>query len=211
MVLDIAVCAIIIGSMVQGFRHGLLRSFIHTAGWLVSLASGFLFGPKLHAFLADNTGIYDFLYTRINDKAGSALSLEELQQSLPSIMQEAFTGLSDSLSGSVADSFANLALCMISFFIIAFCVRAAFHIILALFSREKNDGIAGFVDGAAGLLFGFIKSILYTFIILALLLPAASLVSAEGAAFITDSLAQSKIASELYNNNLLLLMVNDLL
>ena len=60
------------------------------------------------------------------------------------------------------------------------------------------------MDGFVGLLFGFVKGIIYVFILLALLFPVATMANTDTYTLLMDSLYASNIALELYDNNLFL-------
>lgn len=211
MILDVIVAVVIIGTMVQGYRHGLLKTLIHTVGWFLALAFAFIWSPKFNAFILDNTDLYSSIYGNINEKVSTTLTPAEMQGSMPTIIQDSLTSLINSLSGSISVGLSNLLFTIACFLIITLAVQAVFHILIALISKEHNNGITGFFDGCMGMVFGFVKGIIFAFVLLALMVPGASLANPKVMAFLTDSLNHSYIASELYNNNLILLIMKDLL
>lgn len=211
MILDVIVAIVIIGTMVQGYRHGLLQTLVHTVGWFLSLAFAFIWSPKFNAFILDNTDLYSSIYGNINEKVSTTLTPAEMQGSMPTIIQDSLTNLINSLSGSISVGLSNLLFTIACFLVITLAVQAVLHILIALVSKEHNDGITGFFDGCTGMIFGFIKGIIFVFILLALMVPIASLANPEVMTFLTENLDHSYIASELYNNNLVLLIMKDLL
>lgn len=211
MILDVIVAIVIIGTMVQGYRHGLLQTLVHTVGWFLSLAFAFIWSPKFNAFILDNTDLYSSIYGNINEKVSTTLTPAEMQGSMPTIIQDSLTNLINSLSGSISVGLSNLLFTIACFLAVTLAVQAVFHILIALVSKEHNDGITGFLDGCTGMIFGFIKGIIFVFILLALMVPIASLANPQVMTFLTENLDHSYIASELYNNNLILLIMKDLL
>lgn len=210
MILDVIVAVIVIGTMIQGYRHGLLRTLIHTVGWVVAIALGFIWSPKFNEFIINNTKFYDFIYGNINEKISTTLTPTEMLESLPTIIQEPLLNLTNSFSGSISLSLSNLLFTIACFLVITFAIQAIFHLLIVLLSKEHNDGLTGFCDGFMGILFGFFKGIVYVFIILAIMVPIASLANPKVITFLMENLQTSHIASDLYNNNLLMLIIKDL-
>ncbi|WP_312647328.1 CvpA family protein [Aminipila sp.] len=211
MILDIIVAVVIIGTMVQGYRHGLLQTLVHTVGWFLALAFAFIWSPKFNAFILDNTDLYSSIYGNINEKVSTTLTPAEMQGSMPTIIQDSLTNLINSLSGSISVGLSNLLFKIACFLIITLAVQIVLHIAISLVSKERNHGITGFLDGCIGMVFGFIKGIVYVFILLTLMVPIASLADPKVMTFLMENLGNSYLAGELYDNNLILLIMKDLL
>lgn len=210
MIIDNIVAAIIIATMVQGYRHGFLRTLIHTVGWIIALAFGFIWSPKLNQYILDNTDFYQSIYSNINKKISTTLSPAEMQGNVPTIIHDSLSKLTTSLAGSISESLSNLLLTVVCFLIITLAIQIILHLLISLLSKERNDGITGFCDGFMGMIFGFIKGIIYVFVVLALMVPVASLAEPNVMTFIMDSLEKSRFAIDLYDNNLILLIIKDL-
>ncbi|QIB68117.1 CvpA family protein [Aminipila butyrica] len=210
MILDAIIAAVVIGSMLRGFHHGLLRSFVRLAGWLASLSAAFILSPKFNDFILEHTNCYDSIYENVNKKVSTTMSPAEMQGSMPTIIQEPLTNMVHTLSGSISAGLSNLFFTIACFLIVVLAVQVVLHTIISLFSREHNDGISGLLDGTAGMLFGFIKGIIYVFVLLALMIPTVSLFFPEALTLLTENLNASHLAGELYNNNLILLIMQDL-
>ncbi|MGN0711259.1 MAG: CvpA family protein [Anaerovoracaceae bacterium] len=211
MILDILTAVIIITSMVLACRRGLTETVIHTAGWFVSLALSFFLTPAFKAFLMDNTDCYGQIYGRINEKVSLMLTPSEMQSDLPSIIQNSFAEFFNTLSDSLSDALALLSLSVLSFLLLTLIFNLVFCIFSRACSKKHNHGIIGALDGFLGMLLGFIKGLVFVFLLLALLVPVSSMASPEAAASVFETLENSVIASELYNNNLIMLIIQDLL
>lgn len=211
MILDVIIAIVIIGTMVQGYRHGLLKTLVHTVGWFLALAFAFMWSPKFNEFILDNTGLYNSIYGNINEKVSTTLSPVEMQGSMPTIIQDPLTNLTNSLAGSISLGLSNLLFTIVCFLVITLAVQTVLHIAISLVSKEHNHGITGFFDGCLGMVFGFIKGIIYVFILLALMVPIASLADPKIMTFLMENLGNSYFTSELYDNNLILLIMKDLL
>jgi uncharacterized membrane protein required for colicin V production len=209
MVLDIVVVVIVLGTMVQGYRHGFLQTFIHTVGWFVALVVSYTWSPRVKEVILAKTDFYEFVYNNVFEKVNGTMPQEGIQSTLPTIIQESVSKLTDVFSDSVATGLSDLLFTIISFLIVAIAVQLVLHLIFSLLSKEHNDGLPGFFDGFTGLLFGFIKGILLVFVCLAVMVPIASLADPKVMTFLMDNLENSRIAADLYNNNLILLVVRD--
>ena len=84
-------------------------------------------------------------------------------------------------------------------------------LLLHFVSRDYNDGILNFADGLAGMLFGFLKGFLLVLVFLAALLPVVNLMSAGFVETINSQLAHSHIAGYLYNENFILMLIQNYL
>lgn len=211
MILDITVVVIVLGTMIRGYRHGLVSAFIRTAGWLLALALGFIFSPMVKSFILDNTLFYDNIYNNINEKVGTFLTPDQLQADLPTIIQNPFLSFTESLSGSIAESLSDFIVTVLCFLIVTIIVNFILRLVMGVFSKERNNGITGFLDGSRGMLFGFVKGIIYVFVFLAFMFPITSLANPDIMNALAESLSNSHIAMELYHNNPVLLIVRDIL
>lgn len=209
MVLDIIVIVIVLSTMVQGYRHGFLQTFIHTVGWIIALAVSYTWSPKVKTFILDKTNFYQFVYDNIFDKVNTTMSPQEIQSTLPTIIQEFVTKLTGSFSDSLATGLSDLLFTIISFLVVVMAIQLVLHLIFSLLGKGHNDGLPGFFDGFTGLLFGFIKGVLLVFFLLALMFPIASLAAPNVMTFLMHNLESSRLAGDLYNNNLILLVVRD--
>ncbi|MFV0516195.1 MAG: CvpA family protein [Aminipila sp.] len=206
MILDIIVVFIVIATMVQGYRHGLLHTFLNTLGWLIALGLGFILSPKINELILDNTNLYTTIYTKISSKTEGMLLPEQGQADISSFIYDPFL----SLSNSVADGVTSFIITVLCFIIVTSLINLVFKVVLRTFSREHNNNILGFTDGAFGLVFGFVKGIIYVFICLACMFPLASLINTEVLNFLANSLHNSNFAMDLYKNNLVLLLFRDI-
>ncbi|MHC1723241.1 MAG: CvpA family protein [Aminipila sp.] len=211
MILDVIVAIVIIGTMVQGYRHGLLQTLVHTVGWVLALAFAFIWSPRFNEFIMDNTGLYKLIYGNINEKVSTTLSPVEMQGNMPTIIQDPLTNLTNSLAGSISAGLSNLLFTIACFLAITLATQAILHILIALVSKKHNDGLTGLLDGCIGMVFGFIKGLIYVFVLLALMIPIASLANPKIMTFLMESLGNSYFATELYDNNLIVLIMKDLL
>ena len=196
--------------MVQGYRRGFVRTFLPTLGWFIGLGAAFFCSPKLKTLIVENTTLYQSVYNAVSEKVSTTLSPAEMQGTLPTIVQEFVSKLTDTLSGSIATGISDFLFTVLAFLLLALGIKWIIFIIFSLPSRRKGGtGLPGLFNGLMGLLFGLIKGLVIVFILLALLLPVASLAEPKYLTLLLDNLEHSRIAIELYNNNLILLIVRD--
>ena len=215
MILDILVIVIIIATMRRGYRTGLLDNVIRTAGWIIGLIASLVLAPIFKNFLIDNTNWDEAIYLRVSEKTQELLTPTQVGSGLPDIIEESFLELTNTVAANAADSLAEslsmLWMSVISFVMVAFICNLAYKVALASNSKKKRRSIIGTVDGVAGAIFGFVKAIFYVFIALALLFPVATMANPDTYMMLMDSLYESNIALELYDNNLLMLIIEDLM
>ena len=212
MIFDIIVIAILALAIFRGYRSGFVYTCIHTVGWIVSVLLGFLWAPKVKEYLADNTDIYTHIHESLSEKfAEMTESSADAFTSLPSVLQEIFMDTADTAALSFAEAMANTAFSIIAFILVVLAVKLVLWLILEVLSKKHTGGLTGAVDGLLGIAFGFIRGLLFVFLFFALLVPALEFMSPETVTTATSSLAESKIANDLYNNNLLLMIIRDLM
>lgn len=215
MILDIVVGAIVIITMVRGYRHGFIVNALNTCGWIFGLVVSFIISPLFKNFLIDNTQWDENIYIRVSEKTQEIFTPMQVESGLPDIIKGPFTEFTQTMVGNAADSLATslsmLWMSVISFVILTIVCNIGFKILIATGSKKKNRNIVGAVDGFVGLIFGFVKGILYVFIMLALLFPVATIASPETYTMLMDNLYASNIALELYDNNLLMVIIEGLM
>jgi uncharacterized membrane protein required for colicin V production len=108
----------------------------------------------------------------------------------------------------MSDSLTNLIFNIIGFLAVALAIKLFLMLLTMLFSKEKNSGFIGGMDGFFGLLAGALKGIILVYILLALMVPITSL---SGSSFLISQLDGSVLGSYLYDNNLILKLVKGLL
>ncbi len=204
--LDIVIGLIFVVSTAAGFRQGFVRTFIHTAGWILSLVLGFAWYSRVEEYLRTETNFYDSIYDKIADRivADGSAAVGSFTAGLPSILNEFIDSFKNNVAAVIASGVADFLFRIICFLLVVIGIRLAFLFLSSLLSKKNNEGLLGFVDGFFGLLAGAVKGLLLIFLFLALLVPVISLSTGDG---LSAALESSRIAGVLYDNNYLLLMV----
>lgn len=212
MFLDIVVAAILILTMVSGFRKGFIYTFTHTLGWLGAMIVAFFFASPLRQFLIDSTQLDEQIYRLFYDKLSlSSGSLTTSTDTLPLILGKGIDTAASEAAQTIASRLTELTMTILCFLLIFLAVKVvAFFLTLAL-SKRQNKGFVGFLDGLLGLVAGMIRGIIFVFVFLALLLPVVNLVSPASTQLILDSLDASYFSRTLYDSNFIMLIIGDLL
>lgn len=212
MIFDILVIVILTAAMVLGFRSGFVYTFIHTVGWIIAVLIGFIWSPQARSFIELHTNIYDSLYDKFFNKFSDSFTLaDDTVGHLPKIIVKAIENTETTLASSIADTMTELCITVISFLAIVITVKIVLWVVTELLSKKKNEGFTGMIDGLLGLAAGIVRGFLIVFVVLALLVPVSSFVSPETAAAISQNLDESVFAKDLYDNNLIMLVVRDLI
>ncbi len=204
--MDVVVALIFVISTAVGFRQGFVHTFIHTAGWLLSIVLAFAWYAKVENFMRNKTNFYDTVYNKVAERVaeeGSSAGVS-FTQNMPVILQEFIDSIKNSVADAIAMGVSDFLFKVICFLLLVVAIRLVFMLFSSLFSKKNNEGFLGFIDGVFGLLAGAIKGLLIIFLLLALLVPVIGLSSGDSLA---ATLGSSRIASILYDNNYLLLLL----
>lgn len=208
---DIVLVVILLISIIQGFRHGFVHTFIYTVGWVIALVLGFIGYPHVIKFLKERTDFYDTIHSAIIKKISenTDLSTESLINDLPKMIQDfienALETATNAITLSIANSLSAILFNIITFLIIVIAIKIILLLLTRLFSKKSNHGLVGCCDGFFGLLAGGLKGIILIYLLLALLIPITSLT--DFAPFIMDELNKSTLGKYLYENNMLLMLI----
>lgn len=204
---DGIIVIILIFAVVQGFRRGFVRTFIHAVGWILAVVLGFVWYPYILDFLKDKTGYYDSvrgkIAERVTENAGSAAdsAMLGIPEVIRDLLDKAIDSAANTIAATISESLANLLFNIIAFLAAAFAIKLILLAITLLFSKERHSGFIGGMDGFLGLFAGALRGIILIYILLALMVPVTSL---SGSSFLMDQLDGSVLGSYLYDNNLIL-------
>lgn len=211
---DGIIVIIVIFAIIQGYRRGFVHTFIHTVGWIIAVVLGFVWYPHVIEFLKEKTGFYESIHgkiaERIAENAGGASNsaMTGIPEVIRDLLDKAIDSATNALAVTMSDSLTNLIFNIIGFLTVAVAIKLILMTVTFLFSKEKNGGFIGGVDGFFGLLAGALKGIILVYILLALMVPITSL---SGSSFLIGQLDGSVLGSYLYDNNLILKMVKGFL
>ncbi len=211
MVMDVIVGLIVVGFMAWGIKKGFVYTFLTTIDWILALVAAFLWSSKVAEFLAEKTPIYEKIYEKLLAKfTESAANATTCIDSLPTILGDALVGARDKMTAGLAEVMAERVFAILCFALVVIAVKIAIFIIIHLLSKRNNQsGVVGFADGLAGMVTGFAKGMIVVFMLFALMVPVMNMFFPEHIEAAMKALETSRFAGDLYNNNLLLLIVRD--
>jgi len=197
MVLDVLIAFIVIYAMAFGFRAGFVYTFLHTIGWIVAIVLAFVWSPKAKELIEENTGVYDAIQRAVAEKFADAAEAGRFAEALP---------------GMIANSVITDFLFTVTAFLAAmFVIKLALYALIRLLSKKYHRGFRGVIDGFLGLLIGFVKGIFVVFILLAVMIPALTVIDSASASVVLGWLDSSNYARTLYDSNIFVLIVRDFL
>ena len=211
---DGLIVIIVIFAIIQGYRRGFVHTFIHTVGWILAVVLGFIWYPDVIGFLKEKTGFYDAIRERIAERVAenAGNTADSVMTGIPEVIRDLLDKAIDSATNAIAvslsENLTSLIFNIIGFLAVAAAIKLFLMTLTFLFSKEKNDGFIGGIDGFFGLLAGALKGVILIYILLAFMVPVTSL---SGSSFLIDQLDGSVLGSYLYDNNLILRMVKGLL
>lgn len=210
MFIDIAIGALLIASMVLGYRNGFVYTLIRTFEWLFALVLGIILHPLIKTLLVTKTGLSDLIKNNVSVSLQDITDFSGFENMLPPILRPSFESLSNSAISVWSEGLSDLILAILSFLILLFLIRFLFSIIVNLFSKRKaHNSLVNFTDGILGMIFGFISGFILVSVILMTMFPASALLPSNLSKSWNSQLEESHIAYELWNNNLLLAIVQD--
>ena len=115
MIFDVIVAAIIILTMVSGFRRGFIYTFSHTLGWIGAMIAAFFLASPLRTLLSEKTGLDDHIYTAFLNKFSiSSDALSSSSDTFPLIMGQTAENAAEALSERLTE----LTMLLLCFFLI---------------------------------------------------------------------------------------------
>ncbi|SCG84495.1 hypothetical protein DW1_2940 [Proteiniborus sp. DW1] len=223
---DICIFAILALNSLIGFNQGFIVSIFNLAGLIVSYFVATLYYPIITQVLLNNQAVYQKvrgfvdkrLYSVFEEKAdifGTTSLLEDLMLPKPlvdiiskspkvdsytsQVSKAAIDIMSEAITGILIDVISLIIAFIIARIVLIFIIR-----ILNVFSKLP---ILSHFNKLLGLGFGFIKGIIIVFIIFAVVTPLIS-VSPNGT--IAEGVFGSTVGYYLYDNNILLKYLKDL-
>ncbi len=213
MVMDIVVGIIFVGAVILSMRKGFALTVINFIRVIASIVLGALFCDDVKAWILEKTGLglwmEEKLQEQMADRLAAAWSETELFEMLPEMLQKETMALTSSLAGEGAASLSGTFLSILSFFLIVLAVGIVCSLLNHIFSKQYNGGFFGFLDWVLGAVMGALSGLFYVFVFLAIIAPVTALFMPGLSETLMESLAESRFAGSLYDNNFLLLIFRD--
>ena len=209
-IMDMAALVIILLSTIAGARKGFAATMVSFMQWFVCAAAGLLLCGQLRSFLAKETKLEDWIRDSIQSHLRTSIEESGPYQALPDLFSSWNSQGTETLSHITAVSITEVLMTIICFLLIVFGIKLACWILIHLFSKGSNDGVIGFIDGFAGFAFGIARGLILALLFFALLVPVLGLLLPDLAETFGRAMDGSHIASILYDDNVLLVLLRDL-
>lgn len=214
MIMDIIVFAILIATIFFSMRRGFALTLANFFGGIVSVVIGWIFSDDLAEILFKETFVGTWLTDKLHDGLVQSWQNSEIYQALPSLLREqSNSGTSWQDSDLITTGFEKLVmffLTVISFFLIVIGLRLVIGLLKSGFSKKNRYGFRGFVDWFLGLIMGVVLGIINVMIFLALLPAVLGIFCPDMSESLVSWFSGSYAAQDLYDNNLLLVLMRDL-
>lgn len=185
--LDILLVIILVMFALNGRRRGLIFSVLSIISYIISLIVARTFTPQITEFIISNTGLDTWMDNLLGGQIRNSIGFN--------------------ISTTMVTGFATKAIIsMICFFIIFTLTSMILFRIIRFINRAGRLPIIGGINRLGGLIFGGVKGVLLTFIILALV----SLVINTGNAKLAQSIENTIIVDIMYENNPIVYLLNDM-
>ena len=202
MFFDIFIVALMLASMITGYRMGLVASLIKTIGWIIALVASVFLHPILVMVLKTKLGLNSIIAAHLTVLVQNGLNLDSAKELFPKLLQGDFDKLASSATEVWAMGVANLIVNILCLILVTLLIKGIFALVSAIASKSEDGNVIGFVDSLLGMIFGFIKGFIVISILLCLLLPFTTLAGPQISDTVEKQLNSSIIAKELYDNNL---------
>ena len=178
MIVDILIIALILLCSFLGFRKGFAYTFIHTAGWIMSIMLAFMLTDRFKEVIAASTIGKNYI------------PQYPTSEMMPEMLQGTFFGFTR-----------EIVLSLVTFLILFLAIKIIMSLLLFIYTRSIGGGFTGFIDGTLGLALGMLKGILLVYICLLCVVPATETFMPHMINQVDSALAASQLAEDLYNNN----------
>ena len=205
MILDIIILTIIILSAFIGKKKGFASTLINFFKWIAIIVLGLIFTKPVKEYLIVNTNMDEWLSENLQSSI-----METANFNLPEFLPGNLSDINETMANSVATSVVSIFMTLISLLFVLLFVGIIAALLSAIFSKKHNkDNLIGTTDGFIGLVFGLLRGFLIVCIFLAIMIPIAGFILPDKLPAINDSLNNSYIALIIYDNNPLLLFLNN--
>lgn len=209
-IMDILAAVILLFSLIQGARTGFAKTLVSFMQWFVCILAGFFLCASVKEYIIKQTSLDDAINSYILDQISTTIEESAPYKAMPDLFSQWINSESSDFVYGTSASLTDVILTVLSFIAVILVIKIICGFFALIFSKEYHDGLIGFLDGFVGFLFGAIRGVLLIFIVFALLVPVLSLLPPTASEFIKTAMDQSYVASFIYDDNLLLILIRDL-
>lgn len=209
MIMDALVLIIFVFSIFLFMRRGLALSLARMLRGVIAVALAWIFCDDLAAILLKIPSIHDFAVGKISQGLSVRWENSAIYEALPTLFTSDSGSFTDTLITEGSTKLAWLFLTIISFVLILLGIRLIADILVGSLSHKKQDGLVGFSDKLLGLILGIVVGIFNVLLFLALLLPLVGLFIPSLSQYLPGWFDNSFFSKDIYDNNLLLILLRD--
>lgn len=209
MILDLIVLVIFSLTIFFSMRKGFAMTVVSFLRGIASVIAAWLFCDDLALFFLQKTAIGAAAASKIHETLSAKWTSSKTYELLPDLLRDTADDTASALIDGSTDKLTMLLLTILCFFLILIGLRLLFSLLLHTFSKEHRGGFVGGMDWFLGILMGILLGAVSVLLFLALLFPAAELFFPAHADTIAGWMEGSYFAEDLYNNNLLLILLRD--
>lgn len=185
--LDILLVIILVLFALNGRRRGLILSVLSIISYVISLIVARTFTPQITEFIISNTGLDTWMDNLLGGQIRNSVGFN--------------------ISTTMMTGFATKAIIsMVCFFIIFTLSSMIMFRIIRFINRAGRLPIIGGINRLGGLIFGAVKGVLLSFVILAV----ASLIINTGNVKLAQSIDKTVVLDIMYKNNPIVYFINDM-
>lgn len=201
MLADIIVIAVVALFVAAGWKKGLMKSLMGIVSFALSLIVAFLIYPRVSDFLSA-TPLYTFLTEVVKD--GYIAKHIAEGGSLGIFTSEYFGGGIETLAGNLAEGITDTMMNVISFILTLVLSRLIIWIVTKAMDMLAKLPVIKLFNKLGGGAIGGFKGILILYIAFAV---AVVFVPFKEESKVFESIEESRLASEMYNDNVLLNLI----
>ncbi len=197
MLADAFVVAVVVIAIVIGYKMGFLKSVISVVSYVASIILSFLFYPILSDFLV-KTPLYPFFVEKLNK---NYLSAEKFALSEDGFFASYLNKGIESATEGIAGAMAQLLISIIAFVIIIILSKIAIRLIAKALKVFTKLPVIKQFNRLGGAIAGAFMGVLVIYIVFALVVVISPL---KADSKVMAEIEKSSFASEMYENNILL-------
>lgn len=210
MIMDIAVLILFSLTIFFSMRKGFVMTVVSFLRGIASVVIAWLFCDDLARFFLLETGLGSAAASKIHRILAEKLALSSSDlQLLPALLRDPADSTASALLDTGTDKLTRLLVTILCFFLILVVLRLLFSLLLRTFSQEYHGGFRGGIDWFLGTLMGVLLGAVSVFLFLALLFPLAEIFFPAHTETVSGWMEGSLFAKDLYDSNLLLILLRD--
>lgn len=209
--LDLLLGTIMVYSIIQGFRKGVVQSLVFLASWAVCFLISFLTYKITAEFIRDFTPLYDKLHVMVKERLTPEIASKSSEVmgeylKLPKVLSNIVNDKLDTLANTLSESVTIFVINIGTFLAIVLLAKLIIVLLFNVTAAMAKLPVLRKFNKLLGIIVGIIRGIIIICVILGLMVPLTTVSKNE---FFAKSLNQSRLAKEIYDKNYLLALVQN--